>query len=421
MRPVRQTGRPADTPLGRILARGRVRAGLTLLGPAFVASVAYVDPGNFATNFQAGAQHGYLLVWVVVMASLMAVLIQYLTSKLGLATGKSLPELCHVHFPRGANAMLWLQAEAIAMATDLAEFTGAAVGLNLVFGVPLFLAGLITAVVAFAVLALQNRGFRPFELAIIALLAFVAAGFVVDFFVVGRESGGGIARGLVPHLGSGTISIAVGIIGATVMPHVVYLHSSLQKDRIRPENAEEGARLLAFNRLDCALGLGIAGCVNVVMLCIAASLFHHPGLTQIDNLGAVHAHLASMVGGAAALSFGIALIASGMASSSVGTYSGQVVMAGFMGWQIPLYVRRGLTMIPSLIVLGVASNTTTALVDSQVVLSFGIPFALVPLVLMTRRRDVMGAMVNTGPITVLAGLVTAVITVLNLYLLVSAI
>jgi manganese transport protein len=405
------------TPLSRILARGPVRAALLLLGPAFVASVAYVDPGNFATNFQAGSEHGYRLVWVVVMANLMAVLVQYLSSKLGLATGKSLPELCQARFPRRANTVLWIQAEVIAMATDLAEFTGAAIGLHLVFGMPLFLAGLVTAVVAFGVLALE-RGYRRFELAIIALLALVAAGFVIDFFVVGRESYGQIANGLVPRLGGGdTVSLAVGIIGATVMPHVVYLHSSLQKNRIRPRTRAEGAKLLAYNRLDCMIGLGLAGIVNVAMLCIAAALFHHPGLTGVDDLGEVHAHLATMVGGFAALCFGVALIASGMAASSVGTYAGQVVMAGFMGWNIPLFVRRGLTMIPSLIVLGLAVNTTQALVYSQIVLSFGIPFALVPLVLMTRRADVMGHMVNARITTAMIWVVAAIITALNVYLL----
>jgi manganese transport protein len=418
--PVPQAGDPAATPLAQILARGPVRAALMLLGPAFVASVAYVDPGNFATNFQAGSEHGYELVWVVVMANLMAMLIQYLTSKLGLATGRSLPELCQEHFPRGANTILWLQAEAIAMATDLAEFTGAAVGLNLVFGVPLFLAGLITAVVAFAILALEQRGYRRFELAIIALLMFVAGGFLVDFVVVGRESASGIANGLVPRLGHGTVPLAVGIIGATVMPHVVYLHSSLQKDRIRPQNAHEGATLLAFNRLDCIVGLSLAGIVNVVMLCIAAALFHRHGLSGVDTLAGVHSHLATLVGGGAALAFGISLIASGMASSSVGTYAGQVVMAGFMGWRVPLFLRRLLTMIPSLIVLGVAHNVTQTLVLSQIVLSFGIPFALVPLVLMTRRADVMGPMVNTRVTTAVIWVITAIISGLNLYLLATA-
>jgi manganese transport protein len=417
------TDREESTPtaLSQVLARGRVRAALALLGPAFVASVAYVDPGNFATNFQAGSERGYQLVWVVVMANLMAILVQYLTSKIGLGTGKSLPELCREHFPASANVILWLQAEVVAMATDLAEFVGAAIGLNLVFGVGLFPAGLITAVIAFAILALQQRGFRPFELAIIALLAFVAAGFLADFFIVGRESVSGIAGGLVPRLGGhNSVPLAVGIIGATVMPHVVYLHSSLQTDRVRPTTPSEGRTLLAFNRLDCILGLGLAGIVNLAMLCIAAALFHSSGLTGVTTLFQVHSHLATMVGGFAALAFGIALIASGAASSSVGTYAGQVVMSGFMGWRLPLFIRRGLTMLPSLVVLAVSVNTTQALVLSQIVLSFGIPFALVPLVLLTRRADVMGSMVNRRLTTVAITLVTAVISGLNVYLLATA-
>jgi manganese transport protein len=407
----------APSALGEILARGRVRGALALLGPAFVASVAYVDPGNFATNFQSGAEHGYRLVWVIVMANLMAVLVQYLTSKLGLFTGRSLPELCREAFPRRANLMLWMQAEVIAIATDLAEFTGAAVGLNLVFGIPLFLAGLVTAVVAFAILALEQRGYRRFELVIIALLAFVALGFLVDFFTVGRESYVGIAHGLLPRLGGGdTIDLTVGIIGATVMPHVVYLHSALQKDRIRPQNPREGQTLLKYNRWDCFIGLGLAGVVNLTMLCIAAALFHHPGLTHVSDLGPIHSHLTTLVGGGAALAFGIALIASGLSASSVGTYSGQIVMAGFMNWQIPLFLRRALTMIPSLIILALAVNTTNALIYSQIVLSFGIPFALVPLVLLTRRKQVMGEMVNRPITTRLMWFITVVIVALNLYL-----
>jgi manganese transport protein len=411
----------AASALSEILSRGRVRGALAILGPAFVAAVAYVDPGNFAANFQAGAQHGYLLVWVVVMASLMAMLVQYLTSKLGLKTAQSLPELCQQAFPRRANFVLWLQAEVIAMATDLAEFTGAAVGLNLVFGVPLFTAGLITAVVAFGVLALEQRGYRRFELAIIALLAFVALGFLVDLFAVGGQSAAGIASGLVPHLdGGNSAGLAVAIIGATVMPHVVYLHSALQKNRIRPIDAGERRTLLRYNRLDCVVGLGLAGLVNLSMLCIAAALFNRAGLTGVSDLGTVHGHLAAMIGGGAALAFGVALIASGLSSSSVGTYAGQVVMAGFMGWRFPLFARRALTMVPSLLVLALASNPTEALVYSQVVLSFGIPFALVPLILLTSNREVMGDMVNRIATSAVMWLVTAIIASLNAYLLFNA-
>ena len=404
--------------LSQLLARGRVRGTLSILGPALVASVAYVDPGNFATNFQAGSRYRYLLVWVNVMASLMAMLVQYLTSKLGLAAGRSLPEMCRELFPRRANLVLWIQAEVIAMATDLAEFTGAALGLHLVFGVALFPAGLITALVAFVVLALEQRGYRRFELAIIALLGLVALGFLADYLAVGHQSYSGLANGMLPRLrGAGTLSLAVGIIGATVMPHVVYLHSALQKDRIRPVDGAERRKLLQYNKLDCVLGLGLAGVVNVAMLCIAAALVSRTGLRGSGNLESIHSQLLTYVGGGAALAFGVALIASGLSASSVGTYSGQIVMTGFMNWQIPLVLRRGLTMVPSLVVLALATNTTSALVYSQIVLSFGIPFALVPLAIMTRRADVMGDMVNRTLTTWAMWLVTLVIAGLNLYLL----
>lgn len=417
-----EAGVAGPSVLSQILARGRVRASMALLGPAFVAAVAYVDPGNFATNFQAGREHGYLLVWVVVMASLMAMLVQYGTSKLGLATGRSLPELCRERFPKRANLLLWMQAEAIAMATDLAEFTGAALGLNLVFHVPLFPAGLITAVVAFGVLALEQRGYRKFELAVMALLAFVAIGFVYDFFAVGHQSYSGLAGGLTPGLAGGdSISLAVGIIGATVMPHVIYLHSALQKNRVRPADAGEQRKLLQYNRVDCIVGLGAAGVINVMMLCVAAALASHSGVFGSSSLESIHQELGAVVGGGAALAFGVALIASGLSSSSVGTYSGQIVMSGFMNWRIPLVLRRLLTMIPSLIVLAVASNPTDALVISQIVLSFGIPFALVPLVLFSSRADLMGELVNRRLTTFAMWVVTVIISGLNIYLLTETI
>ncbi len=404
--------------LQEVQSRGRGRMVLALLGPAFVASVAYVDPGNFATNFAAGAEHGYELVWVVVMANLMAILVQYLSSKTGLATGQSLPELCRQRYGRRVNIVLWLQAEVIAMATDLAEFVGAALGLNLIFGMALLPAGLITAVVAFVILALEQRGYRRFELAIIALLALVGAGFIYLFFTIGGQDYLQLAAGLVPHLGGGdTLSLTVGIIGATVMPHVVYLHSALQKNRVSAADQHERRTLLTFNKWDCIIGLGFAGLVNLAMLCIAAALFHKPGLTDISDLGLVHDHLATLIGGGAALAFGIALIASGLSSSSVGTYAGQVVMAGFMNWRIPLFARRALTMLPALIVLGLAVNTTQALIYSQIVLSFGIPFALIPLLLITRTPATMTDMVNRRLTSAVMLLITAVITTLNLYLL----
>lgn len=407
---------PGQVTLQEVKSRGRGRMVLALLGPAFVASVAYSDPGNFATNFAGGAEHGYELAWVVVMANLMAILVQYLTSKTGLATGQSLPELCRQRYGRRVNIALWLQAEVVAMATDLAEFVGAALGLNLVFGIPLLPAGLITAVVAFVILALEQRGYRRFELAIIALLALVGAGFLYLFFTIGGQDYMQLAAGLVPRLGGDTLSLTVGIIGATVMPHVVYLHSALQKNRVSAANQHERRTLLTFNKWDCIIGLGFAGLVNLTMLCIAAALFHKPGLT-ISDLGPIHDHLATVIGGGAALAFGIALIASGLSSSSVGTYAGQVVMAGFMNWRIPLFARRALTMLPALIVIGLAVNTTQALIYSQIVLSFGIPFALIPLLLITRTREAMTDMVNRRLTSALMLLITVVITTLNLFLL----
>ncbi|GAB18464.1 manganese transport protein MntH [Gordonia effusa NBRC 100432] len=390
----------------------------TLFGPAFVASVAYIDPGNFATNFAAGSGHGYQLVWVIVMANLMAIVVQYLSSKVGLATGKSLPELCRDNYSRRTNVMLWLQAEVVAMATDLAEFIGAAIGLYLVFGIPLLPAGIITAAVAFTILALEQRGYRKFELAIIAMLAFVGAGFIYVFFAAGKQDYRALIGGLIPDLGgNGAAALTVGIVGATVMPHVVYLHSALQRNRIRADSASERQTLLRYNKWDCIVGLGLAGVVNLSMLCIAAALFHSAGMTDVSDLDEVHAQLAAMVGGGAALAFAIALMASGLSSASVGTQAGQVVMAGFMNWRLPLFLRRAITMAPALIVLAVGVNASEALVFSQIVLSFGIPFALIPLLLLTRQRSVMGEMVNRRGTTIAMTAITVVITGLNLYLL----
>ena len=414
------TAARARTIRQEVRARGRIRGALGLLGPAFVAAVAYVDPGNFATNFAAGARSGYQLLWVVVLANLMAVLIQYLTSKAGLATGRSLPELCRQRYGARANLLLWVQAEVVAMATDLAEFTGAAIGLNLVFGLPLLLAGLITAAVAFLVLALQQRGYRRFELAVIALLALVGLGFLYLFCAAGQQDYPAAARGLVPHLGGGTLSLTAGIIGATVMPHVVYLHSALHKDRFKATPRPGRRTLLTWNRRDCVAGLGIAGLINLAMLCVAAALFSGQHGAGSGELGAVYDRIGSVAGGGAALAFGVALMASGLSSSSVGTYAGQVVMSGFMNWHIPVLARRALTMAPSLLVLAFAANTSQALIDSQVVLSFGIPFAIIPLLLVTRDRATMTDMVNRRLTSSLMLVITAVVVGLNLYLLGTA-
>ncbi len=408
---------PELSRLEEINRRGRLRGTLTVLGPAFVACVAYVDPGNFATNIAGGAKYGYLLLWVLLGANLMAMLIQNLSAKMGIATGRNLPELCREHFPRPVTWGLWVQAELIAMATDLAEFVGAAIALNLLFGIPLFPAGLITAVVAFGILALQNRGYRRFELAIAGLLGLIILGFLYDTLRIGFDAGEA-AKGFVPHFaGTDSVLLAAGILGATVMPHVIYLHSALTQDRIPPRDDDERRKILKIGRLDVTIAMGVAGLVNISMLVIAASLFHDKGLTGVDTIEGAHAQFGALAGGVAAAAFALALMASGFASSSVGTQAGQVVMQGFISRSIRLSVRRGVTMAPALIVLAIGVDPSGALVLSQVVLSFGIPFALVPLVLLTRRRDVMGTFVNRPLTTAVATLVAALIIALNGFLL----
>ena len=408
---------PSPSALQQLRSRGRLRGVLPLLGPAFVAAIAYVDPGNFATNIQGGAKYGFLLLWVILAANLMAMLIQNLSAKVGIATGRNLPELCRERFPRPVSWGLWVQAELIAMATDLAEFIGAAIALNLLFHVPLFAAGLITALVAFAILGLQSRGYRRFELVIAGLLGVILLGFLYDTFHIGADAGS-VARGFLPGFsGTDSILLATGILGATVMPHVIYLHSALTQNRIKARDDGERRRLLRFQRIDVTVAMGLAGVINLSMLIIAASLFHGSGLTNIDSIEGAHAGFAELAGGGAALAFALALLASGFASSSVGTYAGQVVMQGFIGRAIPLALRRLVTMAPALVVLALGLDPSRSLVISQVVLSFGIPFALVPLVLLTRRRDVMGALVNRRLTTMVAVVVASLIIALNVFLL----
>jgi len=397
----------------------------TLLGPAFVASVAYVDPGNFATNFAGGAGFGYRLLWVIVAANLMAMLIQALTAKLGMATGSDLASLCRRHFPRPVTWGLWIQAEAVAIATDLAEVVGGAVALNLLFAVPLPVGGLMTAVVAFGLLAAQSRGYRPFEAVITGLLAVIALGLAYTLVASGVDADA-LAQGLVPGFaGTESVLLATGILGATVMPHVIYVHSALTPGRYRsvlsdgPSGTEQGAgtrRALRAQRLDVLLAMGAAGLVNAAMLIVAAQLFAGSDSAAI-TLEGVHADLGVVVGSGPALAFALALLASGFAASSVGTFAGQVVMAGFLQRQIPLTLRRALTLAPALVVLAVGIDPTAALVWSQVVLSFGIPFALVPLVMFTARRDLMESLVNRPTTTAAASAVAALIVTLNGFLL----
>ncbi|HEY1823049.1 MAG TPA: Nramp family divalent metal transporter [Trebonia sp.] len=398
--------------------RGRIRPSLTLLGPAFVASVAYVDPGNFAVNFAAGAARGYQLAWVVVVANLAAMGIQYRAATLGLVTGQSLPELCRPGLGRRGARLMWLQAEAVAMATDVAEFIGAAIGLNLLFGMPLPLGGLVTAAIAGGLLWLEQRGYRRYELAIVALLALVGAGFVVLFFRVGGQHYGQLARGLTPTLtGAGTASLAAGIVGATVMPHAIYLHSALHKNRVAAASPAGRATVLAANRWDCLLGLGAAGIVNLTMLCVAAARFRQSSVAAASDFSLIHDRLTAVAGGGAALVFSAALLASGLSSATVGTQAGQVIMDGFTGRRLPLIWRRALTAAPSLVILALAVSPGQVLLYSQVLLSFGIPFALVPLLLLTRDPAVMGGQASGRVTTLALLLVTVLVTGLNVYLI----
>jgi manganese transport protein len=385
------------------------------LGPAFIAAVAYIDPGNFATNIAGGAKYGYLLCWVVVSANLMAMLVQTLSAKLGIATGRNLPETCRDNFRRPVSFGLWLQAEAIAMATDLAEVLGAALGLNLLFGMPLFPAGLLAGAGAFGILALQRYGFRRLEAVIAALVGVIVVAFAFEVFLAKPSPAETVKHIFVPGFeGTESVLIAAGILGATVMPHVVYLHSALTQNRVVGRDEAEKERIQRFERIDVIIAMTIAGFVNLSMLTIAAAVFFGLGIESIED---AYSSFETELGGGAAALFGIALLASGFSSSSIGTMSGQVVMQGFIQRQIPLFLRRAITLLPALIVLAIGVDPSRALVISQVVLSFGIPFALVPLVIFTSRRDLMGSLVNTRLTNVAAWAIAGVIISLNLFLL----
>ena len=391
---------------------------LPFLGPAFIAAVAYIDPGNFATNIAGGSKYGYTLLWVILASNLMAMLIQTLSAKLGIATGRNLPEVCRDQFSRRTSIGLWLQAEAIAMATDLAEFLGAAIGFNLLFGIGLFPAAILTAIASFAILGLQRWGFRPLEATIAAIVAVIGVCYVAEIFMAKPPFGTVATHAVLPQFAGGdSVLLAVGILGATVMPHVIYLHSALLQDRIVPENDDEARRLLRYTRIDVVVAMTLAGLINMAMLVMAASTFFGSGLRDIDSIEGAHRTLEPILGPAAGTLFALALLGSGLSSSAVGTLAGQVVMQGFVRRRIPIWVRRGLTMAPAFVAIGLGADTTKTLVISQVVLSFGIPFALIPLVVFTSRRSIMGVLVNRRGTTVAAGAVAALIVSLNVFLI----
>ena len=428
MAPELRTGEMKQGDVGTIKAATDILSGeskkgllarlLPFMGPAFIASVAYMDPGNFATNIQAGAQFGYMLLWVIVGSNLMAMLIQTLSAKLGIASGLNLAEQCRTHFSRPVVWIMWGLMEIVAMATDLAEFLGAALGFNLLFGIPLWLAGIITAIATFLILGLERYGFRPIEAVITVLIGVVAVSYLIETILDRPDWGNVLFHAVVPQFqGPESVLLAAGILGATVMPHAIFLHSSLTQDRIVVKEPSLLRRLFHFEVTDVLIAMGLAGLINMAMLIMAASTFFYQGMTDIGSIEAAHLTLTPLLGSAASAIFAISLLAAGLSSASVGTMAGQVIMQGFLHYHIPVLVRRVVTMVPSLVVIALGLDPTRTLVISQVVLSFGLPFAIIPLVLFTSRRDVMGVLVNRPMTTLIASVVAGLVVVLNLYLL----
>jgi len=391
---------------------------LPFMGPAFIASVAYVDPGNFATNIQGGSEFGYKLLWVIVASNLMAMLIQSLSAKLGIATGLNLAEHCRKRFPKPVVWGMWVIAELVAMSTDLAEFLGAAIGFNLLLGIPLFVGALLTAVTTFLILGLERYGFRPLEAVITSMVSVIAVCYLVETILDKPHWGQVLTHAVVPQFG-GTegVLLATGILGATVMPHAIYLHSALTQGRIRVKDPTKMRRLFRFEIVDVTVAMGIAGLVNMAMLIMAASTFFRHGMTEVGSIQEAHRTLEPLLGRAASWVFAVSLLASGLSSSTVGTSAGQVIMQGFLSWHIPIWVRRLVTMIPSLVVIALALDPTRTLVISQVVLSFGLPFAIIPLVMFTRNQRIMGPLTNRRITTILAGMMAGLIVALNIYLI----
>lgn len=412
------------TPLSaNAVLRGEIkgfRQILPFLGPAFIAAVAYIDPGNFATNITAGSEYGYLLLWVIVVSNLMAVLIQSLSAKLGIATGRNLPEVARDNFSKKTSIMLWIQAEIVIIATDLAEFIGAALGLYLVFKIPMLPAALITAVAAFGILELQRRGVRTFEAIVSGMVMMVVMAFAFQTFLADPKPTE-VLSGLFPSFdGVGSILLATGILGATVMPHAIYLHSSLTQSRVIGRSEAEKKKIFKFEFFDIIIAMVIAGAINISMLVIAAALFHKRGM-DVSDLDVAYHELGSLIGPTAAVSFGLGLLIAGLASSAVGTMSGDVVMQGFINRRIPLYLRRAITMAPPILIIALGLNATVALVWSQVILSFGIAFALIPLIIFTSNPKIMGGLVNRKWVTYTSWVIAAITVALNLFLIYSSI
>ncbi|MCX6055634.1 MAG: Nramp family divalent metal transporter [Chloroflexi bacterium] len=405
--------------------RGRTKRGkltnlLPFMGPAFIASVAYVDPGNFATNIAGGAQFGLTLLWVIVASNLMAVLIQSLSAKLGIASGKNLAELCREKFPKGFVYFLWILMELVAMATDLAEFLGAAIGFNLLFGIPLWIAGILTGITTFIILGLERKGFRHLEAVISAMVGVIAISYVIETVIVKPLWGEVIYHAVVPSFqGPESLLLATGILGATIMPHAIFLHSALTQGRIVVKKPELLKRLFKFELVDIFVAMGVASLINMAMLIMAATTFHNQGITSVGSLEVAYKTLEPLMGKAATWVFGISLLTSGLSSASVGTMAGQVIMKGFLHREIPVWIRRLVTMVPSMIVVAIGLDPSRTLVISQVLLSFGLPFAIIPLVIFTKQRKIMGVLTNKKITTILALAITVIIVTMNVFLLYS--
>jgi manganese transport protein len=418
----RQTMTEHTTAAIRDVLAGRRRgigSALLFAGPAVIASIAYMDPGNFATNIQAGAQFGYALLWVVLVANVIAMLFQALSAKLGIVTGSNLAELCRTQFPAPVVYAMWVASEIAAMATDLAEFLGGAIGLALLFHIPLLAGMAATAVVTYAILMVQGRGFRPIELIIGGLVAIIGVCYLIELFVAPVDWAQAGLGSVLPSMPSAeALTLSVGIIGATVMPHAIYLHSGLTQHRVPGRNTSERRALLRFSNREVVIALSVAGLVNMAMVMMAAAAFH-AGHSDVGEIETAYHTLGPLLGGGAAAVFLISLMASGISSSAVGTMAGQTIMQGFVGFHIPIWVRRLVTMLPALVVVALGVDSTRALVLSQVVLSFALPIPMIALLLFTRRRDIMGEFANTRLTQVGAILATAIVLALNAVLLVQ--
>lgn len=396
------------------------RALLPFLGPAFIASIAYIDPGNFATNIQAGASFGYKLLWVIILANLMAMLLQNMSAKLGIATGKNLPEVCREYMPKPLTYIMWIVSEFAAMATDLAEFLGATLALNLLFGIPMIYAVIITGIVTYLILMLERYGFRPLEKFIAAFAMLIGLCYLVET-VLSRPNFTQIAyHSVVPWLGnSHSIMLAVGVIGATVMPHAIYLHSSLTQGRIIPRNDSEKLKIQKFSTKEILIAMTLAGFVNLSMMYMAASVFNTSGHSGVADLQSAYHTLTPLLGSAAASVFLISLLASGISSSVVGTMAGQVIMQGFVGFTIPLWVRRLITMLPTIVIVALGTDPTMTLVASQVVLSIVLPFPIIALIYFTQKKELMGVLTNKRYVTILSTAFAILILSLNVWLIVQ--